>query len=93
MSDTPEARLARWAERDAVVGLDAEREQLALALAAREAEVADLRARNEQLAQRAAQLAIDADALRHQVAALQRPALTRRVYRRLRTLAARALPH
>jgi hypothetical protein len=38
-------------------------------------------------------LAVDAGSLRHQVAALQRPPLTRRVYRRLRTLAARALSH
>lgn len=93
MSDTPEARLARWAQRDAVVGLDAEREQLTVALAARDAELANLRARNEQLAQRAAQLAVDADQLRHQVAALQRAPFTRRVYRRVRHLAARALPH
>jgi hypothetical protein len=93
VTETPEQRLARWAQRDAVVGLDAEVRQLRAALADRDGQVATSRERSEQLANRITQLEIERDALRQRVATSERPALTRRVYRRARSAAARVLPH
>jgi hypothetical protein len=83
--------LARWAQRDAAIGLDAELAEVRLALEGRDSEIADLRQRNEQLAQRVAQLVTERDGLSRQVAALQRPPLSHRVYRRARSFAGRAL--
>jgi len=84
-------RLARWVERDAVVGLDAELTQTRHQLAARDEEVRDLRARVEQLGNRLAQLELERNALQHQVTATQRPPISRRVYRTTRTSAGRVL--
>lgn len=89
---TPEERIARWAERDAVVGLTAEAEQLRADIAERDTTIATLRERADQLANRVAQLSIENDALRHQVAAAQRPDVTRRVYRKARSVAGRVIP-
>jgi chromosome segregation ATPase len=90
-ADEVAARLARWAERDAVVGLDAELTQARHQLTEREVEVRDLRARVEQLGNRLTQLELERSALQHQVVALQRVPLSRRVYRKGRSLAGRAL--
>lgn len=90
---TPEERIARWAKRDAVIGLEAEAEQLRADLAERDTAIATLRERAEQLANRVAQLTIENDALRRQVAAAQRPDLPRRVYRKARSVAGRVIPH
>ena len=90
---TPEERIARWAERDAVIGLEAEAVQLRADLAERDMTIATLRERTEQLANRVAQLTIENDALCHQVAAAQRPAFSRRVYRKARSVAGRVIPH
>ena len=90
--DRVEATLARWTQRDAAIGLDAELGEVKLALAARDAEIADLRHRNERLAQRVAQLVAERDALANQVASLQRPPLSRRIYRRARSTVARIAP-
>jgi hypothetical protein len=50
MDDSPEARVARWTERDAAIGAHAEVEQLRAVLAERDREVANLRERAAQLA-------------------------------------------
>ena len=84
---SPEEKLARWAERDAVVGLTAELAQVRLDLAARDAEIADLRARNEQLAQRGAQLRVERDHVTRLNRRLQKPSISRRVVHRLRWIA------
>jgi FtsZ-binding cell division protein ZapB len=83
--------LARWAQRDAAIGLDAELAEVRVALAAHDSEIADLRERNERLAQRVAQLVVERDGLARQVASLQRPVVTQRVYRRARSLAGRVV--
>jgi cell division protein FtsB len=83
--------LARWAQRDAAIGLDAELAEVRVALAARDAEIADVRQRNERLAQRVAQLVTERDALARQVATLQTPSVSGRVYRRARSTAGRLL--
>ena len=93
MSDAPADRLARWAERDAIVGLDAELRQAHVALAESDAQIATLRERCDQLANRITQLEVERDALRHRVAATERAPLAHRVYRRARSAAARVLPH
>lgn len=85
------ARIARWAERDAAIGLAAELEQARLALAERAEEVAQQRARAERLAQRVAQLTAERDRLQHQVEALQRPSTARRAVGLARRTASRAL--
>ena len=92
MTDTPEQRLARWAERDAVVGLDAELGEARAQLAEREAEVAALRTRNAELAHRVTQVAIERDSLRRRLDASAAPSLARRVYRKLRSVVGRLLP-
>ncbi|MCB1002032.1 MAG: hypothetical protein KDB40_22250 [Acidimicrobiales bacterium] len=89
--ETPEQRLARWHERDAVVGLDAELRQVRHQLAERDDALRDLRARCEQLANRVTQLELERNALQHQVVAAQRVSLGRRVYGRARRVAARVL--
>jgi chromosome segregation ATPase len=81
--------LARWAQRDAAIGLDAELTEARAALAARDTEIADLRERNERLAQHVAQLVTERDTAVRQVAALGRPPLGRRVASRAQALAAR----
>lgn len=91
MSETPEQRLARWAERDAVVGLDAELAQVRHQLAEREAEVRDLRTRCEQLGNRVTQLELERNALQHQVVALGRVPVARRAYGKARRVAGRLI--
>ena len=81
---SPEEKLARWAERDAAVGLTAELDQARLDLAAKDAEIADLRARNEQLAQRVAQLRAERDHVTRLNRRLLKPSIPRRVVHRLR---------
>ena len=93
MSETIDERLARWADRDAVVGLDAQLVQVRQVLADRDGEVAELRVRIEQLGNRVTQLQLERDALQHRVIALQRMPLTQRVYRKARSVAGRALRH
>ncbi len=90
-AESPEARIARWVERDAVVGLDAELAQVRRQLDGRDAEVRDLRARCEQLANRVTQLELERTALQHEVVALRRVPLARRAYRTARRVAARVL--
>jgi hypothetical protein len=80
--DTPEARLARWLERDREIGAVAERDELRLRLAERDREIADLRARLDRLANDLAQL-------RSQPPRTSPP--TRSLVRRVRGLAGRAL--
>lgn len=91
VDDTPEQRLARWRERDAVVGLDAELRQVRHQLAERDDALRDLRARCDQLANRVTQLELERNALQHQVVALQRVPLARRAYGKARRVAARVL--
>ena len=92
MTDAPEQRLARWAERDAVVGLDAELTEARAQLAERDAEISALRIRNSELANRVTQVAIERDSLRRRLDASAAPSLARRVYRKLRSLVGRLLP-
>lgn len=93
MTDTPEQRISRWAERDAVVGLDAELRQARTALSDRDVQLATLRERCEELANRLTQIEIERDALRRRVVASGRPPMGRRMYRRARSMATRVLPH
>ena len=86
-----EQRLARWAERDAVVGLDAELDQVRHQLAERDAEVRDLRARVEQLGNRVTQLELERNALQHVVVALGRVPVARRAYGKARRVAGRLI--
>ena len=83
--------LARWAQRDAAIGLDAELAESRVLLDARNAEIADLRERNERLAQRVAQLVTERDSLAQQVASLRRAPVLQRVYRRCRSVAGRVV--
>ena len=92
-SPSPDERIAQWAERDTVIGLEAEAEQLRAQLAERDTTIATLHERTDQLANRVAQLTIENDALRHQVAGAQQPTLTHRVYRKARSVAGRVVPH
>jgi hypothetical protein len=89
--ETAQERIARWAERDAVVGLDAELAQVRAELASRDGEIADLRARCAQLADRVTQLELERDALQHRVVALGRVPLARRAYGKARRVAGRVL--
>lgn len=54
-AEAPAARLARWVARDEEIGLAAQRDELRRQLAARDHEIADLRARLEHLGNVAAQ--------------------------------------
>ena len=90
--ETPEARIARWTERDAAVGLEAELVQVRATVAGRDAQIATLRQRCDQLANRVVQFEIERDALRHRVVAAERPPLGRRVYRLARRVAGRMQP-
>ena len=83
--------LARWAERDAAIGLAAEVEQLTARLAERDAEVAHLRERVQRQAQRVAQLVVERDRVHAELVAARRPSVARRAYLRGRGLAGRAL--
>jgi len=92
VSDTPEQRLARWAERDVVVGLDAELHEARAIIGERDAEVAALKARNTQLANQVAQLSVERDAQRRRQVSSTQPSFARRVYRRLRSIVGRLVP-
>ena len=85
------ARLARWAARDAAIGLSAELEQITAQLGERDREVIDLRARGERLAQQVAQLTVERDGLQHQVVGLRRTSFGRRAYLKARRVAGRLL--
>lgn len=89
--DTPEARVARWTERDAAVGLAGEVEQLRAALADRIQEVENLRERTAQLGHRLVGLEVERNSLAAAVERSRRPTLARRVYRRARSLAGRVI--
>jgi hypothetical protein len=91
MTDDVADRLARWAERDAAIGLAAELREARLALAEGATSIADLRERNERLAQQVAQLVTERDRLATQVASLERPTFGSRVYRRIRSTAGRVV--
>jgi hypothetical protein len=91
MDDSPEARLARWTDRDTAIGLVAEVEQLKAALAERERELANLRERCAQLGNRVAALEVERNGLAASVARARRPSFVRRLYRRARSLAGRVL--
>jgi hypothetical protein len=90
MSETIDERLARWADRDAVVGLDAQLMQVRQVLADRDGEVAELRVAST-ARQPGHQLQLERT-LQHRVIALQRMPLTQRVYRKARSVAG-ALRH
>ena len=89
--DTPEARIARWTERDATIGLAGEVEQLRAALAAREREVENLRERAAQLGHRVVGLEVERNSLAATVARTARPKFSRRLYRKARSVAGRLL--
>ena len=91
MDESPEARLARWTERDAAIGLVAEVEQLKAALEERERELANLRERCAQLGNRVSSLEVERNGLAASVERAQRPSIARRLYRRARSLAGRVL--
>lgn len=76
----PAERLARWAERDAAIGLTAELEQARAQLAERDREIANLRERAERLAQRVAQLTNERDGLHRRTIALAQPSFRQRAY-------------
>lgn len=89
MSDEVDQTLARWAQRDAAIGLHAELTETHLALAARDAEIVDLRARNERLAQNVAQLVTERDGLARQIEALKAQPRWQRISRRVVSAGAR----
>jgi regulator of replication initiation timing len=91
--ETPEQRITRWEARDAIVGLDAEVRQLQATLNVRDTELTTVRERCDQLANRITQLEIERDALRHRVAATERTPLSRRIYRKARSVAGRVVHH
>ena len=91
MIEPVEQRLARWTERDAVVGLDAELHQVRHQLAERDTTIRDLNVRLEQVGNRITQLELERAGLQHQVVALQRAPLGRRIYRTARRVAGRSL--
>jgi hypothetical protein len=91
-SETPEARLARWTERDVAIGLVAEVEQLRAAIAQRDREIADLRERAAQLGLRMTALELERNRLSHLIARAERAPIARRVIVRCRALVARLLP-
>ena len=91
MSESVEDRLARWADRDAAVGLDAELHEVRQQLAARDGTIRDLSVRLEQLGNRITQLELERAGLQHQVVALQRAPLGRRIYRTARAIAGRSV--
>jgi regulator of replication initiation timing len=89
--ETPEQRLARWTATDAAIGVAAEAEQLRAQLAERGAEIDDLKARLGQLTNRVAQLEAENAELRRTASRMPPTVLARRVYRRVRSAAARRL--
>ena len=89
--ETPEARLARWAERDFAIGLVAEAEQLRATVAQRDREIVNLRERATQLGLRVTALELERNRLSRLVARAQRPSLTRRLVTRGRAVAGRLL--
>lgn len=89
--ESPDGRLARWAERDAAIGLAAEVDQLTSQLAERDRELVNLRERAERLAQHVSQLTISRDRLHQHAQQLQRPSFAGRVYRKLRRIIGRVL--
>ncbi|MGZ4792916.1 MAG: hypothetical protein ACXWBO_13710 [Ilumatobacteraceae bacterium] len=89
--ETPAQRLARWTATDAAIGVAAEAEQLRAQLAERGAEIDDLKARLGQLTNRVAQLEAENADLRRTASRMPPTVLARRVYRRVRSAAARRL--
>ena len=92
--DSPEARVARWTERDAAIGAHAEVEQLRAILAERDREVANLRERATQLAHNVTSLQLERnrlDALLAQVPPPPPPPPPPSVARRVRSFAGRIL--
>ena len=90
-TETPEQRLARWTATDAALGSAAEVEQLEAKLAERDTEIDDLRARLAQLTNRVAQLEAENADMRRVASRVPFTSLARRVYRRVRSTAARRL--
>ena len=90
-AETPAQRLARWTATDAAIGIAAEAEQLEAKLAERDAEIGDLRARLAQLTNRVAQLEAENADLRRSASRVPPAVFARRVYRRVRSAAARRL--
>jgi hypothetical protein len=84
MDETPEQRIARWVERDRVVGLVAEVEQLEAQLAERDRDLTNMRERCQQLGLRVAGLEVERNRLSALVTVPPAPSFGRRVYRRLR---------
>ena len=91
-AETPAHRLARWTATDAAIGVTAEAEQLRAQLIERCAEVDDLKARLGQLTNRVAQLEAENADLRHTANRVPPGVFARRVFRRVRSAAARRLP-
>lgn len=89
--ESPEQRLARWTATDAAIGSAAEVEELRARLAERDAQADDLRARLAHLTSRVAQLEAEAADLRRSARRPSVGSLARRVYRRVRSGAARRL--
>ncbi len=83
MSEGVDEKLARWAQRDAAIGLDAELNAARGALTARDDEIVDLRARNERLAQNVSQLMTERDALARQIDALKAQPRWQQISRRV----------
>jgi uncharacterized coiled-coil DUF342 family protein len=90
-AESPAGRLARWAERDAAIGLAAEIDQLRAQLAERDRELANLHERADRLAQHVAQLTMERDRIQHRAQQLERPSFAGRAYRKLRRIAGRLL--
>jgi len=90
-TDPVAARLARWEERDAAIGLAAELEQSRSLVAERDREIVALRERGERLAQRVAQLTTERDGLQRKIDALQRPTFAARAQGKARRIVGRAL--
>ena len=89
MSEGVDEKLARWAQRDAAIGLDAELNEARVALTARDDEIVDLRARNERLAQNVSQLMTERDALARQIEALKVQPRWQQISRRVVSAGAR----
>ena len=90
-AETPAQRLARWTATDAAIGVAAEAEQLRAKLGERSTEIDDLKARLVQLTNRVAQLEAENTDLRLSASRVPLRDFVRRVYRRIRSSAARRL--
>jgi len=76
---SPDARIALWAERDAAIGAAAEHEQVRHLLAARDAEIADLRQRVAHSTHTIGELQGERERLVRMVDALRRPPAAERL--------------